>query len=426
MGVDGLNALIILLVAIIFPVLIAYEWNQKTVPRGMQGLLLVLQTTLFGAVSAQDIFLQFFFFGMSALPFYFLIGIWGGDGRERAAFRLMVSSALGNALIFAAMILVYHAIDPHSFSLKELAGGRLTGKTFEVLGTDLPVPMMAFVLASAGLALRAPIWPFHGWFTTVAEEAPPSVFVALSAVTVPVSLYVFVRLAYTLFPVTMEQSAPIIMIIGAMNLIAGGICAVAQKNLKSLLAYICIGETGLILIGLGSLNSAGVVGAIYQLLVLGLGLAGFGLFSGLVSERVGHASFLPDEGGKRPLGGIAIQAPAIAVVAGVIVASILGFPGSGGFVGHALVILGSYATHPVMALLAAMAFLMATYYLFTMYRCVFLGTGGQAVAEFPDLTMRERVYLLPVVACLLLFGLYPRPLLDLVRPTVLTLLSTIK
>lgn len=428
MGIDGLNALPILLVAIIFPVLIAYEWNQKTVARGMQGLLLVLQTTLFGAVCAQDLFLQFFFFGMSALPFYFLIGIWGGEGRERAAFRLMVSSALGNALIFAALILVYQTVDPHTFSLKELAGGRLSGKIFEVAGSEISVPAMAFGLVGAGLALRAPIWPFHGWFTTVAEEAPASVFVALSAVTVPVALYVFVRLTYTLFPATLEATAPVLMTIGVMNVVAGGICAVAQKNLRSLLAYVCIGETGLILIGLGSLNSPGLVGAVYQLLVLGLGLAGFGLFSGLVAERVGHASFLPGEDGKRPLGGIAVQAPAIAVVAGVIMASLLGFPGSGGFVGHALVILGSYATHPAMALVAAFAFMLATYYLFTMYRCVFLGSaeGRSSVSSFPDLTLRERVYLLPVVACLLLFGLYPRPLLDLVRPTVLTLLSTIK
>jgi NADH-quinone oxidoreductase subunit M len=426
MGVDGLNALLILLVAVIFPVLIAAEWDQKTVPRGMHSLLLVLQTTLFGAVCAQDIFLQFFFFGMSALPFYFLIGIWGGEGREQAAFRLIVSSSLGNALIFAALLIVYHAIDPHSFSLKELAGGRLSGKMFEVAGYELSLPALAFGLVGAGLALRAPIWPFHGWFTQVAQEAPPSVFVALSAVTVPVASYVFIRLTYTLFPETLAAVAPVIMTVGMINLVAGGVCAVAQKSLRLLLAFICIGEVGLILVGLGSLNPAGVVGAVYQHLVLGLGLAGFGLFSGLVNQRVGHASFLPEEGDKRPLGGIAVQAPAVAVVAGVIVASLLGFPGSGGFVGHALVILGSYSTHPLAALVAAAAFLLATYYLFTMYRCVFLGSGGAATASFPDLTLRERVYLMPVVACLLLFGLYPKPLLELVRPTVLTLLSTIK
>jgi NADH-quinone oxidoreductase subunit M len=425
MGVDGLNALLILLGAIIFPVLIASEWNQETVPRGMHSLLLVLQTTLFGALCAQDIFLQFFFFGMSALPFYFLIGIWGGEGREKAAFRLIVSSALGNALIFAALILVYHSIDPHSFSLKELAGGRLTGKVIEVAGYDISVPAFAFALVGAGLALRAPIWPFHGWFTMVSQEAPPSVFVALAAVTVPVASYIFVRLTYTLFPETLAISAPAIMVVGVINLLAGGICAVAQRGLRQLLAFVCIGELGLILIGLGSLNPSGVVGAVYQHLVLGLGVAGFGLFAGLVNERVGHATFLPDESGKRPLGGIAVQAPAVAVVAGIIIASLLGFPGSGGFVGHALVILGSYSAHPLTALTAAAAFMLATYYLFTMYRYVFLGAGGQA-ATFTDLTMRERVYLLPLVACLLFFGLYPKPLLELVRPTVLTLLSTIK
>ena len=208
-----------------------------------------------------------------------------------------------------------------------------------------------------------------------------------------------------------------------VNLLIGGICATAQKSLRSLLAVVCISEVGLVLIGLGSLNPSGVVGSIYQQLVFGLGLAGFGLLSGLVTERIGHSNFHPgSDGGARPLGGIALRAPATAVVAGVIVASLLGFPGSGGFVGHALVVLGSYSAHPLTAVCAAGAFLLATYYLFTMYRYVFLGGPGTASENFPDLTLRERIYLMPVVACLLFFGVYPRPLLELVRPTVLSLL----
>ena len=118
MAIDGLNVLMVLLVAILFPVLIASEWNQKVGVRGMHGLFLVLQTSLFGVVCAQDLFLQFFFWGLSALPFYFLVGIWGGEGREKAAFRSIVAASLGDALIFSALVLVYYSVDPHSFSLK--------------------------------------------------------------------------------------------------------------------------------------------------------------------------------------------------------------------------------------------------------------------------------------------------------------------
>lgn len=427
MGVDGLNALMVLLVAILIPVLIAAEWDQKLAPKGMHALFLLLQSAFFGVVCAQDIFLQFFFWAFSALPFYFLIGIWGGKERESAAFRSVVAASMGNALIFGALILVYYSVDPHTFLLRDLAGGKLNGKTFEFMGYMISVPGAAFALISAGLAFRAPIWPLHGWFTRVTEEAPPSVLVALSGITVPLAAYLFVRLGYSLFPETLVTAAPWIVGAGAVNLLMGGICAIAQRGLRPMLAFLCLGQVGMLLVGIGSMNPAGLVGAVYQGLTLGIGLAGFGLFMGLVIERSGHAAFLT-EGPKpdRPFGGIATQAPAVAMVAGIVVASLLGFPGLGGFVGSALVLIGSYSVQPVVVILAGIALLMAAYYLFMMYRYVFLGKAGESSKDFTDLTLRERAYLLPLVLGLLAFGTYPKPLLDLVRPTVLTLLSTVK
>ncbi len=425
MAIDGLNVLMVLLVAILFPVLIASEWNQKVGVRGMHGLFLVLQTSLFGVVCAQDLFLQFFFWGLSALPFYFLVGIWGGEGREKAAFRSIVAASLGDALIFSALVLVYYSVDPHSFSLKELAGGRLAGKMFDFLGYELPVSGVAFILMSAGLSLRAPIWPFHGWFTEVAQEAPSSVFVALCAGSVPVALYIFVRVCYLLFPETLSIAGKIIVAVGATNLVMGGVCAVAQKGLRRLLAFICLSEVGFVLTGIGSLNSVGVVGAVYQQLIFGLGLAGFGLFSGVISERTGSTVFLAEDG-ERTFGGIATRAPWISVVAGVVVASLLGFPGFGGFVGHALVIIGSYSIHPFTVVVSGGALLLASYYLFAMYRSVFLGKPGVGSHPFEDLTFREQAYMFPVVLSLLFFGLYPKPLIELIRPAVLTVLSAVK
>ncbi len=423
MGLDGLNALLVLLIAILFPVLIAAEWNQKVGLRGMHGLLLVLQSSLAGAVCAQDLFLLFFFWAMSSLPLYFLIGIWGGPRRETAAFRSMVAAALGNALFFGALVLIFYSVEPHTFSIHELTGGKLGKEAFKLLGAELPVGGVAFGLISLGLALRAPIWPLHGWFIEVAEEAPPSVFVALAAVSVPVATYIFIRLAYSLFPETVAQSADAIVIVGAINLVLGGICAISQRGLKLLLAYVCLSEVGLILIGVGSLSAAGMVGAVYQQLALGLGIAGFGLFSGVLMSRTGESLFRAEDG-TPTLGGGAVRAPMMALVAGLVVASLLGFPGSGGFVGHSLLMIGSYSLHPMAVVLACVALLLATYYLFTMYRLVFLGPEvekrGRALS---DLTLREQAYLLPLVGLLVIFGLYPKPLLELVRPTVLALIG---
>jgi NADH-quinone oxidoreductase subunit M len=296
---------------------------------------------------------------------------------------------------------------------------------FQFLGIELPVTGVALGLMSGGLWLRAPRWPRQGWFTRLAEESPSSVIVSMSAVTVPVTTYVFVRLAYALFPQTVAQAGPVIVVIGAVNLIVGGICAAAQRGLRLLLAYLCMSQIGIILLGIGSLSSAGVVGAIYGEFALGLGLAGFGLFAGIVFDRTGRGRFLNDDG-EAELGGVATQAPIMAVIAGIVIGSLLTIPGLAGFVGSALVLLGSFPVYPIIAILATGSLLLATYYLFMMYRHVFLGRASEQAQAFTDLTLRERAYLLPLVACLLVFGLYPTPLIELVRPTVLTLLSTVK
>jgi NADH-quinone oxidoreductase subunit M len=424
LGLDGLNAPLVLLLSILFPVLIAAEWNRTEGKRGVNGLFLVLQTAVLGAVCAQDIFLQFFFWSLSSLPFYFLIGVWGGKRKENAAFRFFVTSAIGNALVLAALVLIYYSVEPHSFLLQDLAGGKLTGKTFEFFGNDLSVPVVAFLLIAAGLALRVPIWPLYGWFTSVSEEAPLAVVVALVAITVPVGAYVFERLGYTLFPITFLRFAPAIVIVGALNLVIGSVCAVAQRDLRTLLAYVCVVQLGMVLVGVGSLSSVGTVGAIYFQLVMGLGLAGFGLFANLLLERTGGSLFFTEKG-ERAMGSIALQAPTIATVAAIVLASLLGVPGLGGFVGSSLIVVGSYSVSPAMVVLACAATLLSGYYLLTMYQSVFLGEA-QGAGGFRDLSLRERAYLLPLVASLLFFGLYPKPLIELIRPTILTLLSTIK
>lgn len=424
-GIDGLNVVGVILASILFPALIASEWKQASGQRGMNGLFLLLQSALFGTYLAQDLFLQFFFWALTAIPFYFLIGIWGGDNRETAAFRTTVSASLGNALVFLALILVFYSVDPHTFSLAELSGGKLTGEKLGLFGLELPISVCAFALVAAGVTLRMPIWPLHGWFTSAAEEAPPSALVALAGAVVPASQYLFIRLAYSLFPDMLQSAAPWIVIIGIVNLVMGGLCAVSQTSLRGLLAFLCLSQVGLVLLGVGSLNSAGLVGAVYQTLTFGLALAGFGLLIGMMIERTGQAEFL-NEKGQRVFGGIALKAPVVALTAGVLISSLLGIPGVGGFVGQALVMIGTYTVHPVTVLVIAGSLVMGSYCLMMAYRWIFLGKPAADARDFPDLTWRERACLLPIVGGLIVLGVYPKPLLDLVRPTVLTLLSTVK
>lgn len=425
MALDGLNVLLALLIAILFPVLIAAEWTQEVGQRGMYSLFLILQTTLLGTIFAQDLFLQFFFWGVSALPFYFLVGIWGSSFREQAAFRSIVASSLGNMLFFIALVLIYHSSDPHTFSIKHLSSEKLSGCIFEIFGISFSLPKIAFTLICLGLAMRAPIWPLHGWFIQIAEVAPPSVFVALLVGAVPVALYLFLKIFYLLFPNSSNYLSQVIVVVGGINLVMGAFCAIAQKGLSRLLAFIGLGQVGLVLVGVGSSTPAGIVGAVYHLFILGLSLAGFGLFSGVITDRMRDSVFLGDKN-EPLLGGIAVKAPIISIVSGIIICSLLGFPGLSGFVSHSLIIIGSYAKHPSIVFLAIFTLLLSSFCLFSMYRHVFLGERSENGLEFLDLTLREKLYFLPIVGCLLFFGLYPKPLIELVRPAVLSLLSAIK
>jgi NADH-quinone oxidoreductase subunit M len=423
-GMDGLSAALVILLSILFPVLITAEWKQKTAGRGMFALFLILQSSLIGAVCSQDLFLLFFFWAMSAVPIYFLIGIWGGAKREESAIKTLVTASIGNAFIFAAFLLIYYTIEPHTFLLKDLAGGKLAGKYFLFLGNGLYTPHVAFLLFSVGLSLRLPIWPLHGWFTQLAEEAPASVFSVVCGAAVPVALYLFMRMSYTLFPDALPYMGPSIVNIGILNLLLGIICAFAQRSLALLVAFSCMAEVGLLLIGVGSLNSAGVVGAAYQQLSMGLAVAGLGLFGGIVYDRVGHVLFMKEDR-QRTLGGVALSAPRASFLCALLIASLIGLPGFAGFVSHSLLYIGSYSLHPVIVLLSGGLFILTTYYVFSMYRSIFLGQAVQGFSGFVDLSVREQAYLLPVGFALLVLGIYPKPVLELIRPTVLTLLSTL-
>ena len=427
LALDGLNTPVVLLVSIVFPLLIAAEWDRKQGRRGIHGLLLLLQTALLGAVCAQDLFLLFFFWSMSASPFYFLIGIWGGSERESAAFRSFVTASLGNALFFGALLLVYYSNDPHTFSLSEISQTGLNGAGFEVLGRRVTTSNLAFSLAAIGLMLRAPIWPFHGWFTRVSVQAPAAVMVAMMVAAIPVATSIFIRLSVLLFSSTFASATSWVVGVGVANLVIGGVCAVSQRALRPLLAYVAMGELGVLLMGVGSASSAGMVGAVYQQLVLGLAFAGLGLLIGVIVERTKVETFdRPGQTESQYLGGVAQTAPIAALVAAVAAASILGIPGLGGFVSHSLLMIGGYSVHPAAVLAAAGALLLSCYTLLKMYRNVFLGQSTAATASFADLFLRERLFLLPLVFALVFFGLYPKPMVDLIRPTILEMLQALK
>ncbi|MEK7691777.1 MAG: proton-conducting transporter membrane subunit, partial [Bdellovibrionota bacterium] len=290
-------------------------------------------------------------------------------------------------------------------------------------GRDLHVSRLALLLVCVGLVLRTQIWPFHVLFTSVCREAPPSVAVALAAGAMPTAVYLFLRLSFALFPSAIADASPFIVGVGVVSLIVGCLSAAVQRGLRLLFALLCVVEMGLLLVGIGSLNPIAVVGALYQVLTFGIAIAGLGLFIGMTSDRTGKGHFATEKG-ESTMGGAVGTAPGAAVVVGVIIASVLGFPGLGGFVGNGLLMIGSFAVFPAAALIAAGVILLEAYCLFTVYKYVFLGPeNATSGGKFPELSLRERVYMAPIVLSLVFLGVYPKPLIDLAKPTVSALLT---
>lgn len=424
-GVDGLNGMPILLISIIFPLAIIFEWERQKGVRGIQGLFLFLQAALAGTACSQDLFLIFFFWAISLLPLYFLVAIWGGDEREAAAGRFLATSAIGNGLFFLVLVLIYCSVDPQTFSIRELIGGRIEAKTMVLFGAEINVARLAFALFCAGLCCRIPIWPLHGWFSGLAVQAPPSVMVVFCGVFVPVALSIFTRIGFSLFPKELTAFGDVIIWVGSINLLFSALGAVGQRGLQRLLGFLCMALIGVTLVGIGSLDITSVVGSVYHGLSGGLGLAGFGILIGILRDRVGHSDFL-NSSGEPVLGGVVSRAPLMALIAGVVVASILGFPGVSGFVGNALVMMGGYLSYPNAIICMSVSLLLLTYAIFTLYRHVFLGKLTVESAKVQDLSVRERGLLIPIVVLLISFGVYPRPLLDLSKPAVLNLLTLLK
>ncbi|NDD93465.1 hypothetical protein EBZ37_15465, partial [bacterium] len=285
LAIDGISRVGVLIISILFPVLIASEWTRRSGARGMYALFLVLQGSLLGSACAQDLFLLFFFWSISSIPIFFLVGIWGGENKEAAAFRALVTSVLGNALLFGAFVLIYYSKEPHTFLIRELLQSPVPEKLIRVAGLELPVSKVAFVFVFLATALRAPVWPVHGWFTRLMVEAPASVVVAVAAAVVPSAVLIFARLGHELFPGVLVSSANWILAAGLINMLAGTFVVSAEKRLSSILSWIVVVQVGFSLIAIGSKNSSSMVGLVYQQLSLALAVAGLGLVFGAIGSR---------------------------------------------------------------------------------------------------------------------------------------------
>ncbi len=438
MGMDGTNFLPLLLIGVATPILIASEWDRSPGQSGYAGLLLVTQFGLQGALCSQDLFIQFLFWTASSVPVLFLLGVWGGAEREKAMIEQVVVWAISSALLLAGFSVAFHFSGAEHFTLADLSAVNLESKTIQWLGYDFNLGWVCFALISAAFFLRIPIWPFDGWLHHLTAQSPPSLVALKSGVVVSTAAMLYLRISTFLFPGLLRSSALVLAIIGAINLVAASFSVFSQTHLNRIISCFSVFSAGIILMGIGSSDPSGMSGAIFLAFTSGLGIVGLGLFSNSIFRRSGSLE-LWTASGTTLIESSILKAPLLGMLVTVSFICILGVPGTAGFVSQVLLVLGAYRSAPWFIFFILISEIFCTYFVFRLFSRILLGTseaslGGAKSASgsasaplqhyrISDLSPAERIYCIPLLLIVFVFGIYPRPLLNFTRATVETQLK---
>lgn len=395
-GVDGLSLLLVLLTTFLFPIAVLSGWRYiDERVKEYHIFLLFLETGILGVFVSLNLFLFYVFWEVMLIPMYFLIGLWGGPRRIYATIKFVLFTMLGSLLMLVAIFVLYSyyfkATGTYSFEIADL------NRMVLMPGVQTWL-FLAFALA---FAIKVPMFPFHTWLPDAHVEAPTAGSVILAAVLLKMGVYGFLRLAVPFFPEAVAKFTPLLMILSLVGIIYGGMMALIQKDVKSLVAYSSVSHMGLIMLALFSLNQEAIQGSILQMVNHGLSTGALFLIVGILYERA-HTRLI------RNYGGVSRQMPVLAAFFLVCLLSSLGLPGLNGFVGEVLCLFGVFQANQVMAYLAITTVILAAAYLLWMFQRVMQGPiVHDYIRSFRDLNWREIVYLTPVVVLMFWIGIYP-------------------
>ena len=412
-GVDGLSVLFLPATALLFLGVALVSWNSAQgradagaprLPRLYHSLLLLQAGATLGIFSAVDTLMFFLFWELSLVPFYFLVGLWGaGPHRDYAATKYtLVMLAGGVPLLFGFLLL--------AFNHAEYSGAGLSFDLATLLNTPLPdhLETIVFLLLLLGFAVKTPVFPLHTWLPLMAMEGPAPVVALLTGL--KLGAYGLIRFAVPLAPGAAHELQWLLVGLGVVGMLFGAVAALAQTNLRAMLAYSSLSHVGLVLLGIAAFNLQGLQGAVLQLVNFTLISGGLFLLAALVQQRLGSTDLLA-------LGGAAKRMPLLASLFLFLGLASLGLPGTSGFPAELLMLLGLFQAHAGAALAALFAMVVGAGYFLNLYRRAFQGpVTHPALDRASDLGRRERLLLLLFAGLVLLFGLYPAPLLDLIQP----------
>lgn len=417
LGIDGISGPMVLLTALISFVAVVASWNIEKSVKGYFALLLLLDTGMMGVFVSLDFFLFYVFWEVMLLPMYFLIGVWGGPRREYAAIKFFIYTLFGSVLMLLALLALYFSvtiIDPatgekiHTFNMLAMMNPANFEAGSILAGLNTYWRYVAYVALFIGFAIKVPLFPFHTWLPDAHVEAPTAISVILAGVLLKMGTYGLMRIAFPIFPDAAMHFLYPLAFIGFINIVYGALCAMAQKDFKKLIAYSSISHMGIVILGMTAMNTQGMMGAVFQMFNHGTITAMLFLIVGVLYDRA-HTRGIDD------FGGLMNQMPKYSAVMVIAFFAALGLPGLSGFISEAFSFLGAFQTFRWLTIASTLGIILtAAYMLWTLQR-VFLGTLPDKWKDLPDINGRELVALVPLAIIVIVLGIYPAPMLDMMN-----------
>ena len=434
LGVDGLGALMLVLAAIVTLMSVDAAHRVHHMPGLYYGLVLILESGLFGSFTARNFFHWFLFWELSLIPAFFLIKLWGGPRRGPAATQFFVYTMAGSVALLLSFLAIFLSTGsngkPGTMDFGELAAMATSGTLAQMVTAHLgPVMLWLAIGVLAGFAVKVPLMPFHTWLPAAYAEAPSPVTMLLTGAMAKMGVYGLLRIAIPIFGAQIAQMRAVLLVLAVATVVMGAWAAAAQKDLKRVFAYSSINHLGYCLLGIFALavpatgaaaqasQAAALNGVILQMFNHGITAAALFWFLAMIQFRTGGLRGIDDFGGLRK------PAPVFAGLMGIALFSSLGLPGLNGFVGEFLIFRGVFPLAWVAASVSVLGLLVTAAVILTVIQKVFTGPVPERWAAFPDLHHSERLALAPVIGLMFLLGLVPQLVVSTINPTVVNLLA---